>query len=166
LLRRGYLVSGIELSAEACRRTEGRLKGERLRAQGLLPGRFEVSDVAQGSFDMIFCHRVAHLLVAQESITRFAANAAWAVRSGGILCLGVRNDHDLNPAGMTRVADKVYEYAHRPGHRIRYWDDRAFHETFGDAFTIVALHRAIEPETKAKPVACHLTVMVARRNEP
>jgi hypothetical protein len=64
---------------------------------------------------------------------------------------------------MVRVADHVYEYARRPGHRIRYWDDDAFRRAFGEAFAILSLSAAVEPETAAQAVPCHLTVMLARK---
>jgi hypothetical protein len=57
----------------------------------------------------------------------------------------------------------VYEYSHRPGHRIRYWDDAAFREAFGPAFTILTLTEATELESVTQPVSCRLTVMVGRK---
>ena len=74
-----------------------------------------------------------------------------------------RDLSDLNAADMVAVADQVYEYRRRPGHRIRYWDADTFRRVFAKAFAILTLLPAVEGETEAHPVPCHLTVMVARK---
>jgi hypothetical protein len=115
------------------------------------------------AFDRVLCHRMAHLLVTPEAIDQFARKAESLLKPGGLLFVGARNPLDLRSDEMVPVADQVYEYIRRPGHRIRYWDDATFWDVFGKMFTILALTPAIEDETAAQPVPCHLTIMVARK---
>jgi hypothetical protein len=104
--------------------------------------------------------------VTQEAVQCFADRVCQVLRPGGLLCLGARNPRDLNPAGMTRVGEGIYEYTHRPGHRIRYWDEEAFRTAFGRAFTILALTEEIELESVTQPVPCRLNVMIGRKKTP
>jgi SAM-dependent methyltransferase len=163
LARQGCRVAGVELSEEGRRMAEERLRGEGLWAEALLGGRFEDAPDLGASFDALLSHRVAHLLVTPESVARFARQAGAVLRPGGLLCVGVRNLRDLDPAAMTPVGDGVFEYRDRPGHRIRYWDDDAFADAFGHDFTMLLLTEAVEEECRARPAPCHLTVMVARK---
>jgi hypothetical protein len=98
-------------------------------------------------------------------VAEFAGTVERTLRPGGLLCVAARNLHDLNPAIMVRVADRVYEYANRPGHRIRYWDDQAFQEAFGAAFAFLALTEKMEPESAQQPIPCHCTVLIGRKKE-
>jgi SAM-dependent methyltransferase len=161
LLRRRCRASGIELSIEGRRQAEACLRCRGLEAEGLLRGRFEDTDLPAGAFDAVLSHRLAHLLETPEAIARFAAKAAEVLRPGGILAVGARNRRDLNPAVMVRVEDGVYEYADRPGHRVRYWEEATFREAFGQSFRILTLDEAVEQESLARPVPCQLTVMIA-----
>jgi len=163
LARRGCRVAGVELSQEGRRMAEERLHREGLWAEALLGGPFEDASVPGMPFDALLSHRVAHLLVTPESVARFARRAGAALRSGGLLCVGVRNRRDLDPGAMTPVGNGVFEYRDRPGHRIRYWDDESFGGAFGDDFTMLLLTEAVEEECRARPAPCHLTVMVARK---
>lgn len=161
--RLGHTVAGIDLSEEGYRQALRRLEGAGVLPECLRTGAFEEAEFGGGAFDAVISHRVAHLLLTPEAIARFADRARALLRPGGVLCLGARNLHDLSPANMVPVHDGVYEYRDRPGHRIRYWDDETFRGAFGADFSIVALKRATEAESAHKPVACHLTVMVARK---
>ncbi len=163
LIRHGCQVVGIDLSQEGQQQAEARLKQEGLEPEDLLTGRFEDFPLPSGPFDAVVSHRVAHLLISREAIARFTDKVCQVLRPGGLLSLGARNRRDLDPAGMTRIEEGVYEYAHRPGHRIRYWDDESFQRAFGPAFTILALFDETELESVAQPVPCRLTVMVARK---
>jgi SAM-dependent methyltransferase len=163
LLRHGHRAWGVDLSAEARRRTEARLRREGLAAERLLTGRFEDSDCPDGQFDAVLSHRVAHLLVTDEAVARFAEKARRALRPGGLLCLAVRNAEDRDPAEVRRVVEHVDEYTPRPGHWIRFWDDEALRRAFGTAFTLQALERAHENESRGRPVPCRLTVVVGRK---
>ena len=161
--RRGCRVEGIDLSAEGCRRARSRVENEGLPPPQLATGRFEDSRYPDASFDLVFSHRVAHLLLSREAMARFALKVQQVLRVGGAVCVGVRNSEDLNPTDMIPVGDKVYEYKDRPGHRIRYWDDETFQEIFGPGFVILRLAAATELESAARPVPCYLTVLVGRK---
>jgi 2-polyprenyl-3-methyl-5-hydroxy-6-metoxy-1,4-benzoquinol methylase len=161
--RRECLVSGIDLSAAGRRLAEGRMQQYGIQPEHLWTGLFEDTDFPGAGYDLVVCHRLVHLLLTPDAVGRFARKVAEVLRPGGMLCLASRNLRDLNPADMTQVADEVYEYIHRPGHRIRFWDDRTFQAVFGKTFTILDLVPASEAESVANPVLCHLTVLVARK---
>jgi len=163
LLRQRYRVFGIEASREARRLTQGRLRREGLKADGLLLGHFEENTLADGSFDAVLCHRLLHLLVSRKAVAQFVEQVQRVLRTGGLLCVGVRNANDLGLTSMTWVDDNVYEYTQRPGHRIRYWDDAAFQEFFGGAFTLLTLAPAVEQESASNRVPCSLTLMAGRK---
>jgi SAM-dependent methyltransferase len=163
LLRQGYRVWGIDLSEEAHRRADTRLRREELVAEKLETGSFGDSPYPDGLFDAVLCHRMAHLLVTDRAVERFADEVRRVLRPGGLLCLAVRNTEDLDPSRTRRMAENVYEYAPRPGHWIRFWDDDALRKAFGKDFTFLALDRACETESRGHPVPCHLTVMVGEK---
>jgi SAM-dependent methyltransferase len=165
LIGQGHRAWGVDLSPEARRRTEERLRRAGLRAERLLTGRFEDSDLPTGQFDAVYSHRMAHLLVTDGAVARFAAQARRALRPGGTLCLAVRNADDRDPAEVRRVAEGVDEYVPRPGHWIRFWDDAALRQAFGNAFHIQAFERVCENESRGRPVPCHLTILVGRKGE-
>jgi SAM-dependent methyltransferase len=165
LLAQGFRAWGVDLSTEARRRTEARLRREGLTAERLLTGSFEDSDCPPGQFDAVYSHRMAHLLVTEEAVERFTAKAQRVLRPGGVLCLSVRNAEDRNPAEVRRVGEAVYEYTPRPGHWIRFWDDAALRQAFGKVFTFLALERVCEHESRGRPVPCHLTILVGRKGE-
>src|SRR5262249_37971049 len=125
LLRQGYRVWGIDLSPEAHRRTESRLRREGLAAERLETGPLEGRACPDGLFDPAPGHRLAHLLVTDEAVERFADKVRRVLRPGGLLCLAVRNVEDMKPDEVRQVGDNVYEYTPRPGHWIRFWDDEA-----------------------------------------
>lgn len=164
LLGQGHRLWGVDLSAEARSQAEARLRREGLTAERLLTGSFQDSDCPDGWFDAVFSHRMAHLLVTDEAVERFAETVRRVLRPGGILCLAVRNSEDVNPGEVRHVHGNVYEYTPRPGHWIRFWDDEALRKAFGKAFTILALDRVCEIESGARPVPCYLTVMVGRKS--
>ncbi len=163
LLGHGHRAWGVDLSAEGRRLAEERLGRAGLAAERLLTGAFEASDVPDGQFDAVFSHRVAHLLVTDEAVATFTERVRRALRPGGVLCVGARNEDDLNPAEMRCVGGSVYEYAQRPGHRIRYWDDAVFRDAFENDFLFLTLDRVYEAESRSHPVPCHLTVMVGSK---
>ncbi len=165
LLGHGHRAWGVDLSPEARRRTDERLRREGLSAERLLTGRFEDSDVPDGQFDAVYSHRVAHLLVTDEAVERFTAAAQRALRPGGTLCLAVRNVDDRDPAEVRLVREGVYEYTPRPGHMIRFWDDEDLRRAFEKAFTILALERACENESRGRPIPCQLTILVGRKGQ-
>lgn len=164
LRQRGCQVSGVDMSTEGHRLARERLLRQGGQAERLFLGRFEDLPVPAEAFDAVLSHRMAHLLILPEAIAVFAARLARVLRPGGILAVGARNPADLDPAEMVCVREQVYEYRRRPGHQVRYWDDATFRQAFGDGFTILALRQVAEPESRAHPVACHLTVMIARKN--
>ena len=165
LLGRGHRAWGVDLSAEGHRLAEERLRRAGLAAERLLTGPFEDSDCPPGQFDAVYSHRMAHLLVTDEAVERFADRAQRALRPGGTLCLAVRNADDRGSAEVRRVGEHVYEYTPRPGHWIRFWDDAALRRAFGRAFTILALERVCENESRGRPVPCQLTILVGRKGE-
>jgi len=48
-------------------------------------------------------------------------------------------------------------------HRIRYWDDAAFQDFFGGAFTLLTLAPAVQQESASNQVPCSLTLMAGRK---
>jgi 2-polyprenyl-3-methyl-5-hydroxy-6-metoxy-1,4-benzoquinol methylase len=163
---REYLVSGIDLSVAGRRLAEERLQQHGVQPEHLWTGLFEDTTFPGSGYDLVVCHRLVHLLLTPDAVSRFAHKVAEVLRPGGLLFLGARNRLDLNPADMIQVADEVYEYIRRPGHCIRFWDDRTFQAVFGEAFTILDLVLAGEDESRANPVPCRLTVMIARKGVP
>jgi SAM-dependent methyltransferase len=165
LLQQRYRFFGIEASREGHRLTEDRLRHEGLEADGLMLSNFEKNTLADGSFEAVLCHRMLHLLVSRKAVVEFVEQIQRVLRRGGLLCVGVRNASDLDPTSMARVDDNVYEYTQRPGHRIRYWDDAAFHEFFYGAFTLLTLTGAVEQESASNLVPCSLTLMAGRKKQ-
>jgi hypothetical protein len=106
---------------------------------------------------------MAHLLTTRAQIDEFTAKVDQVLKSGGFLCLAARNPDDLEPDGMVRVDEGVYEYVARPGHRIRYWDEATFNTAFGKRFQIIGLIQAVEEESASQPVPCHITIMIGRK---
>lgn len=159
----GCRLWGIEPSSQGRTMAEERLACQGIRPERLLPGRFEEADLPGETFDGFLSHRLIHLLLAQTTVTDFAVHIHRCLRPGGILALGARSRLDLNPADMVEVERGIYEYRHRPGHRIRYWDRPMFEAAFGAAFDVIALEDATEPECLARPVPCHLTILLARK---
>lgn len=165
-LRQGNRVWGIDLSTEARRQAEARLRREGLAAERLDTGPFQDSELPEGAFDAVVSHRMAHLLVSEEAVEHFADKARRVLRPGGLLCLGVRNAEDLSQGAVRPATTDVYEYVPRPGHWIRFWDDEALQKAFGKAFTFLALERVSEPEARTHPIPCHLTILIGRKNGP
>jgi SAM-dependent methyltransferase len=161
--RQQCLVSGVDLSVIGREMAETRLRHCGVQPEGLWMGAFEDSAFPTPGYDLVVCHRLAHLLLTPDAVRHFACKVEEVLRPEGLLCLGARNRDDLNPAEMIQVADEVYEYVNRPGHRIRYWDECAFQTVFSKAFTVLNLVQAFEDEAVTHPVPCHLTVMVARK---
>jgi SAM-dependent methyltransferase len=166
LARQGCRVAGIDLSCEGRRLTEERLQRAKLQAEALITGRFESVPLARGEFDALLSHRMIHLLTTPDAIAQFATKVLDVLKPGGLLCVAARNPLDLKPNGMIRVEQGVYEYASRPGHRIRYWDDAAFRGAFGNEFEILSLTPGSEIESMQRPVPCYFTMMAARRIQP
>jgi hypothetical protein len=118
----------------------------------------------EASFDAVLSHRMAHLLLTPEAVATFSDRLHRLLLPGGILAIGARNLDDLDPPKMVQAGEQVYEYRCRPDHRIRYWDDESFRKLFGNLFTIDELERDSEEESRANPVPCHLTILIARKN--
>jgi SAM-dependent methyltransferase len=162
-VRQGYRVWGIDLSPEAHRLAEARLRREGLAAERLLTGSFQDNTFPDVFFDGVVSHRMAHLLVTNQAVESFAGQVRRILRPGGLLCLSVRNTEDRNPAEVRHVGDCVYEYLPRPNHWIRFWDDGGLRNVFGDAFTLLAMEQVCEDESRCRPVPCHLTVLIGRK---
>jgi SAM-dependent methyltransferase len=164
LLKRGHRVSGVDLSHVGQEHARNRFSRDDLEAEDL-----KVADYAQDlfppeSFDVIYSHRVAHLLTTEEAIQAFALVTHELLKPKGLFFLGVRDTRDLDPAAMCCAGPDVYEYKHRPGHRIRFWEEASFRRVFGESFEILSLIEALEPESFERPVPCRLTIMTARKS--
>jgi len=162
---RGCRLWGVEPSAQGRAMAEERLAGHGIRAERLLPGRFEEAALPAEAFDGILSHRLAHLLLDPAVVAAFVAHIHRCLRPGGLLALGARSRRDLNLNEMLEVERGVYEYRHRPGHRIRYWDQPMFETVFGTGFEMVVMEDATEPECLARPVPCYLTILLARKKQ-
>ncbi len=163
LVRRQLRVVGIDPAHEGLALAEARLRREGLCPEELVHGEFANGSFPAGSFDAVLSHRLLHLLLAPEAVAGFVKDVGRVLRPGGLLCLGARNTQDLDPAAMRQVAENVYEYRERPGHRIRYWGEAAFREAFGGDFEVLELAPATELESLARPVPCYLTLLAARK---
>jgi cyclopropane fatty-acyl-phospholipid synthase-like methyltransferase len=163
LAGRGCHVWGVEISREGYRLAEQRLLAQGNAVEQLYLGRFEKLSLPEASFDAILSHRMAHLLLTAEAVADFTDRLHRLLQPGGILAIGARNLEDLDPAKMVQAGEQVYEYRCRPDHRIRYWDDESFRKRFDNLFTIDELEHAREEESRANPVPCHLTILIARK---
>jgi SAM-dependent methyltransferase len=163
LLKRGHRVSGVDLSHVGQEYALNRFSREELSAEDLKVAEYSRSVFPPESFDVIFSHRVAHLLTTEDAIQAFALVTHELLKPGGLFCLGVRDTRDLDPDAMYSVGPDVYEYKHRPGHRIRYWEEASFRRVFGESFEILSLKDALEAESSERPVLCRLTIMTARK---
>jgi SAM-dependent methyltransferase len=162
---RGFRVSGIETSGDGHAMALERLARKGLRAEQLYHGRFEHADLPCGAFDAVLNHRMAHLLTSAAAVAEFAACIRKVLRPHGLLALAARSLLDYDPAQMVQVEPHVYEYRARPGHRIRYWDDEAVRLLGTAGFDVMRSGNETEPETVARPVPCHLLVLVLRANQ-
>lgn len=164
LLKRGHRVSGVDLSHVGQEHALNRFTREELSAADLKVADYSQNVFPTESFDVIYSHRVAHLLTTEDAIHAFALVTYELLKPKGLFCLGVRDTRDLDPQAMCSVGPDVYEYKHRPGHRIRYWEEASFRRVFGESFEILSLSEALEPESFERPVPCCLTIMTARKN--
>lgn len=165
LLQQGFRACGIDLSMVGLSIAKAALEKDGLRAETLEVGRFEESTLPDNHFHALLSHRLAHLLVSREAVAGFARKARQVLRPAGLLLVAARNPHDLDPARMIQVEPGVYEYRTRPGHRMRYWDERTFGDAFADAFTILEFIQGMEQESVTQPAPCHFTLMIARMND-
>ncbi len=165
LANRSCRVWGVDISREGHRLAEQRLAAQGKRAEQLYLGRFEELPLPKGSFDAILSHRMAHLLLHDETVVAFVQRLHCLLRAGGIVAVGARNPKDLVPEEMIQVDEQVYEYRSRPGHLIRYWDDESFRRLFGGLFTVLEVDHTCEDESRARPVPCQLTILIARKND-
>ncbi len=163
LARCGLCVSGVEAAAIGHEQARRRLTDPGQPAATLYHGRFETIELPTEAFDAVLAHRVAHLLTTTEAIREFAERVGHVLRPEGLLALAARDLRDLDPAQMVLVEPGVYEYRHRPGHRIRYWDDDAVDRLCSAGFERVSSQEVSEPETLARPVPCHLLLLVVRK---
>lgn len=163
LAGRACRVSGVEMSREGHHLAEQRLAAQGGRAEQLYGGRFEELPLPETGFDAIVSHRMAHLLLSADLVDAFIERLHCLLRIGGIVAIGARNREDLVAADMVQVGEQVYEYRSRPGHRIRYWDDESFRRLFGSRFSVLELIHTCEDESQARPVPCHLTILIARK---
>lgn len=164
LLKHGLRLWGVDLSHVGHEKAWQRFRREGVQAEELKVADYAEHIFPAESFDIIFSHRVAHLLTTPEAILRFAEVTHHLLKPGSLFCLGVRDTRDLEPEDMLQVAPGVYEYKQRPGHRIRYWNEDSFREVFGATFDIQRLTLAIERESSTHPVPTHLTIMTARKS--
>lgn len=163
LLKRGHRLSGVDLSHVGQECACERFLREEITAEQLKVAEYASDVFPPETFDLIYSHRVAHLLTTEEAIESFALVTQHLLKPRGIFCLGVRDTRDLDPGAMNCVGPDVYEYKHRPGHRIRYWEEASFRRVFGGAFEILNLTHAAEPESFERPLPCRLTIMTARK---
>ena len=163
LIKCGLDVSGVDLSWEGRKQAESRFHRAGVRARALRVAAYAEDVFPPESFDVIFSHRMAHLLTSEADVRQYAFVTSRLLRPGGLVCVGARDVRDLEPEAMVAVGLGIYEYKHRPGHRIRYWDESSFHQAFGDAFEILSLTPTMEPECVHRPVPCQLTLMTARK---
>jgi SAM-dependent methyltransferase len=166
LVQCGVKVYGIDPSKEGCFRAQKLLGSYGLQPECLVVSKFEDCQFSQEWFDIIISHRVIHLLISLEQVVDFSLKVQRLLRPEGILCIGTRDFRDLEPHAMSFVEEGVYEYRHRPGHRIRYWNDEALQKTFGEHFLIESLTHTTEQESSHNNTPCYLTVMVGRKTSP
>lgn len=166
LIQCGAKVYGIEPSQEGCYRAQRLLDSYGLQSENLVISKFEDCQFPSGWFDIIISHRVIHLLLSPEQILHFSLKVQQLLHPEGILCVGTRDFRDLEPHSMTFVEEGVYEYQHRPGHRIRYWNDESLQKVFGKYFLVESLTHTTEQESLNNNTPCYLTIMVGRKFVP
>lgn len=159
----GHHVWGVELSDEGCRLARERTRKHGTNPPQILQGRFEDLAIPEDGFDAVLSHRLAHLLITREAIAQHVRKIRTVLKQDGLLSLGARNLRDLNPEVMIPVEPGIYEYASRPGHRIRYWDEVTFRKHFSEDFDVLDLISTEEIESRANPAPCYLTILVGRK---
>lgn len=164
ILQHGHRAYGIEVAASG--HTEaGRLLDEYImsgQAQ-LLRGEFARASLPKGEFDAVISHRVLHLLGKNGLVRAFGNHAARVLKPGGLLMVSARNPQDFNADQMVPKGDGFAEYKDRPGHLIRFWNEKMFEDAFSDDFEILEFVHGKEIESVKNPIDTHFTIMVARR---
>jgi SAM-dependent methyltransferase len=159
----GCQVTGVDPAAEGFNLAQTFPDAEVLARITLLTQPIEAVSFPGSQFDFVVSHRTVHLFLVDASLHDLAALTARWLKPGGVLCIGARDTRDLDPSQMRHVGSEVYEYKHRPGHRVRYFNRESFHRFFGQYFDIFHSEQMVEQEAAVNPVPCHLCVMAARR---
>lgn len=137
------------------------------QAQLLLIGDFTKASTPNEGFDAVFSHRVLHLLGKNGVVRAFNAHAARILKPDGLFVVSARNPKDFNPDQMEWIEEGMAQYKpefkERRGQIIRFWDEKAFRDTFSDNFDIETFIEGTEIESRKNPVDTHFTIMVARR---
>jgi SAM-dependent methyltransferase len=93
LIRRGAIWSGLDLTAEACKRTELRLKLKGLPYERVVKGSALAIDFPDDTFDLVFSHGVLHHI---PDIRAASREIARVLRPGGELVAMLYARHSLN----------------------------------------------------------------------
>ncbi len=163
LAKEGFKMTGVEPSHEGLSMAKTRLADSGINVEQMLNGEFETTQLPPAGFDGVLSHRFLHLLTTPEMVDSFLKRLLYVTCPEAIICIGARNLTDLDPAQMIAFTDGVFEYRHRPGHRISYWGQQRFSEVFGRSFDVLEFVEVTEQESKDCSAPCHLTVMVAKK---
>lgn len=164
LIRQGCQVYGIDPSAEGNRQAQARLRQAKLQSEQLVVGNFEEYNFPDNWFDAIITHRFIHLLESPAAISYFVVKVTRILREEGLLCIGVRNIHNLGRNGMVLLEEEgIYEQKHHSKHQFGYWDDNTFRDIFNKNFNILALNKVTESTSSIHQTPCHMTIMIAMK---
>jgi SAM-dependent methyltransferase len=166
LARHGFKVTGLEPSVTGTQMARQRLDQAGAHVEELLLTTLEDADIPAARFHAVISHRMLHLLTTREAIDKFILKLQHVMRPGALLCIGARDTQDLDTTKMLPRETGIYEYRHRPGHLVSYWDAPRFTAVFGAAFEILEFRQATEPEAHNHPVPCYITIMLARKPSP
>jgi SAM-dependent methyltransferase len=152
LIKRGHKVCGIDSSPVSLHYMKEQGYKNNVHSEYLINKKFEDTDLPDSCFDGIISHRFLHLLVKQDSVTKYIFKIWQILRKGGILCIGTRSPNDFKPSEMLHIGDGIYEYKNRPGHKIRFWDKNSFIHNFSDYFKIKSITEITEKESMFNPI--------------
>lgn len=158
----GCRVTGVDPSREGICLAKNSLLAENSNVF-LIQKPIENVEFLTGTFDFIISHRTFHLFLSDDSLHNLVMLTEKWLKKNGILCIGTRDERDVNLNKMQSLGGGVYEYINRPGHKIRCFTQSSFDEFFGCCFDILSCERCVEIEAKVSGDPCYISIIVARK---
>ncbi|MEM1282271.1 MAG: methyltransferase domain-containing protein [Bacteroidota bacterium] len=150
LTKKGYNVTGIEASSIGRSMAVESLKNSKITSSPwLLQGDFLNAVLPHQKFDVVYSHRVIHLLQDDYAVNAYRDRVLEIIKDKGHLLLSARDPRGVKPS--------------RKGHHVSFWDAERFERVFGKDFAIEQLIEGEEIESASNPVPTYFTLMVARR---
>jgi SAM-dependent methyltransferase len=154
--RAGFVVTGVEISAEAIKLGEG--IGVRL-----IQGSFLDVPVTPRSFDAIYCYNVLHLFLEAERKC-FVEKCADALRDGGIAFFAVFSNAEPSYGKGRLIEPGTYES--KPGRPVHYFSEKDLADHFA-GFEVLEAGIMEDPEEhgeEGKHVHLVRYVLARRKN--